>query len=440
MAKGNINLHIGTSCDASGFTQLNAAMAKSAKSVSRVNGAIQILGKSGSALYPIMSKISGIGAILSGGIFAASGWMLLTVALGKVVELFGKLKDEMAQIHPEKVFSKFQLREMEKGHERRWQYYEQMKVNKAQAAAEAKAQAQADAAKQKAADDAYQIQANSAMLKDAQGKRAVEMEALRRGLIRKSGVELAQATAAYNIRAAQGDVADAQEMVRIQKQFGEFDWQRMQEVTNALALAEQKLLTVQAEEAQKIKEAIAARDKEIAAEKKAAAEKERRERQETQRKQLAADQEAIKARGQETAERLQAQIDAANAAAPAWQKGHQGAEGAGSFGEWQHQQEVEAREAERNKKRQANKFDLARKEYMQIWERTHDPRTGRLLSTANKADLERMQKLQKFGELLNPANDPAKKVEQLEKQLKDAQLKTAKNVEEITKKMKDLGL
>ena len=77
---------------------------------------------------------------------------------------------------------------------------------------------------------------------------------------------------------------------------------------------------------------------------------------------------------------------------------------------------------------------------MQIWERTHDPRTGRLLSTANKADLERMQKLQKFGELLNPANDPAKKAEELEKQLREAQLKTSKNVEEITKKMKDLGL
>ena len=439
MAKGNINLHIGTSCDASGFTQLNAAMAKSAKSVSRVNGAIQILGKSGSALYPIMSKISGIGAVLSGGIFAAGGWMLLTVALGKVVELFGKLKEDINGIKTERM-SKFMHVEMYKGHERRLQKYEQMRVDKAQReAAERQAEREA-AAKQKAEDDAYQIQANSAMLKDAQGKRAVEMEALRRGMIGKSGVELAQATAAYNIRAAQGGVADAQEMVRIQKQFGAMDWQKMQEVTNALALAEQKLLTVQAEEAHKIKEAIAARDKEIAATKKAAAEKEKRERQETQRKNLQADQEAIKARGAATAERLQAQIDAANAAAPAWQEGHQGAEAANGFGDWQHQQEVEAREKERNQKRQANKFDLARKEYMQIWERTHDPRTGRLLSTANKADLERMQKLQKFGELLNPANDPAKKAEELEKQLREAQLKTSKNVEEITKKMKDLGL
>lgn len=439
MAKGSINLHIGTSCDASGFTQLNAAMAKSAKSVSRVNGAIQILGKSGSALYPIMSKISGIGAILSGGIFAAGGWMLLATALGKVAELFGKIKDEINGIKTERM-SKFMRGEMEKGHSRRLQKYEQMKVDKAQAAAEAKAQAEEDAKAQKAADDAYQIQANSAMLKNAQGKRAVEMEALRRGMIGKSGVELAQATAAYNIRSAQGDVTDAQEMVRIQKQFGEFDWQKMQEVTNALALAEEKLLTVQAEEAQKIKEAIAARDKEIAATKKAAAEKEKRERLEAQRKSLQADQEAIRARGEAAADKIQEQIAAANAAAPAWQQGHQGAEAANGFGDWQHQQEVEAHEQERNQKRQANKFELARKEYLQIWERTHDPRNGRLLSTATKSDLERMQKLQKFGELLNPANDPAKKAEQLEKQLKEAQLKTSKNVEEIAKKMKDLGI
>ena len=439
MAKGNINLHIGTSCDASGFSQLNAAMAKSAKNVSRVNGAIQILGKSGSALYPVMSKISGIGAILQGGIFAAGGWMLLATALGKVAELFGKIKENIDGIKTSRM-SKFMREQMEVGHNRRLQKYEQLNADKAQAAADAKAAAADAAAKQKAEDDAYQIAANSAMLKDAQGKRAVEMETLRRGMIGKSGVELAQAQAAYNIKAAQGGVADAQEMVRIQKQFGEFDWQKMQEVTNALALAQEKLLTVQAEEAQKIKEAIAARDKEIAAAKKAADEKARRERQETAKKNLEADRAQIEARSEETAARIQSQIDAANAAAPAWEEGHAGAEGAKNFADWQHQQEVQANEKAKAERRQQNKFNLARREYMQIWERTHDPRTGRLLSTANQADIDRMNKLNEFGKLLNPANDPAKQAEKLEQEQRANVKKTAENLEVIKKKMNDLGL